>query len=53
MPLWPNHEPYGPKDLAKRPKDWRADYQPRGGLSGMLGAFRGKGAVDGESMSLV
>ncbi|KAH6905963.1 hypothetical protein BKA70DRAFT_1289860 [Coprinopsis sp. MPI-PUGE-AT-0042] len=46
MPLWPTHEPYGPKDLAKRPKDWRADYQPRGGLAGVFGAFRGKSVVD-------
>ncbi|KAF5313730.1 hypothetical protein D9611_010096 [Ephemerocybe angulata] len=29
-------EIYGPRNLARRPRDWRADYNPRGGLASYL-----------------
>ncbi|TFK19060.1 hypothetical protein FA15DRAFT_674764 [Coprinopsis marcescibilis] len=38
-------EEYGPRNLARRPRDWRADYNPRGGLS-ILPGFVTKGRSD-------
>ncbi|TEB26142.1 hypothetical protein FA13DRAFT_1112284 [Coprinellus micaceus] len=49
---------YGPKNLARRPRDWRADYVPpkrmggNGGLGGIVGGWvTGKGRSDVQEIS--
>ncbi|KAJ2912444.1 hypothetical protein MD484_g7974, partial [Candolleomyces efflorescens] len=41
-----NGDAYGPKNLARRPRDWRADYTPRSGLAAVWPNIVGRSRSD-------
>jgi len=50
------HEPYSTLNLARRPRDWRPDYTPRGGIAALtaylLGVGRSRSDVQGTCLPL-
>ena len=50
--LWSGPEVYSLKNLARRPRDWRPDYNPRSGIASYISLGKHRSDVPGAFLSL-